>query len=159
MADLGTQYTLVTDASTIDFNLGDLRDGTDKYWIQTIQGLDMVPIRTPIDNVPFGDGGIVHNFWKGPRHIVIEGVLVTESVGFPSQGDACRQRQNEMEQDLIEALESTIRSDATLSWTPIGLSAYTLTVRCDVPVEFTPAENYALKQFTFGLVAANPSYI
>lgn len=158
MADLATLYTLATPGGTILFNNGDLKDGTDKYWIQNIQGLDQAPLRTPQDNVPFGDGGIVHDFWKGPRHVVLEGVLVTESVGWPSTGDACVQRQNEMEEDLIDALESIIRADGTLSWTPLGLAARSLTVRSEVPVEFSPGENFVLKNFTFGLVAADPAW-
>lgn len=158
MADLTVQYVLATPGGTITFNDGDLRDGTDKYWIQNITGLDGAGIRTPIDNVPFGDGGIVHDFWKGPRHVVFEGVLITESVGFPSFGDDCITVQNEMEEDLIDVLESIIRADGTLSWTPLGLSARSLTVRHDVTLEFSAIEQYALKQFTFGLVAADPNW-
>jgi hypothetical protein len=123
-----------------------------------IQGLDGSSIRSPVDNVPFGHGGIVHTFWKGPRHIVFEGVLVTESVGFPSFGDACRQVQNEMEADLITALESILGADGTLAWTPLGEAARSLTVRHDVTLEFSAIENYALKQFTLGLVAADPDW-
>ena len=158
MPDLATIYTLTTPGGTITFNSGDLKDGTDKYWLTNIQGLDGTGIRAPIDNVPYGDGGIVHDFWKTPRHIVFEGVLVTESAGWPSVGDACIQAQNEMEDDLITALESILRDDGTLAWTPLGLSARTLTVRHDVTLEFTAIENYALKQFTFGLVAADPNW-
>lgn len=158
MPDLGATYTLSTPGGTISFNNGLLKDGTDKYWIQNIQGLDGAPLRTPQDNVPYGDGGIVHNFWKGPRHVVMEGVLVTESAGWPSHGELCRIVQNEMEDDLITALESIIRADGTLAWTPAGQSARSLTVRNDVPCEFTAIENFVLKQFTFGLVAADPDF-
>lgn len=156
MADIAAVYTLTTPGGTITFNNGDLRDGTDKYWLQNIQGLDGVSIRTPIDNVPFGDGGIVHDFWMAPRHVVFEGVLVTESVGFPSFGDACITVQNTMEAALIAALESILRADGTLGWTPLGQGARSLTVRHDVTLEFSAIENFALKQFTFGLVAADP---
>lgn len=158
MPDLAATYTLATPGGTIIFNSGDLKDGTDKYWVQNISGLDGTSIRAPIDNVPFGDGGIVHDFWKGPRHVVFEGVLVTESVGFPSHGDACIQRQNEMEEALIDALESILRDDGTLSWTPLGLAARSLTVRHDVTLEVSAIENFALKSFVFGLVAANPAW-
>ena len=158
MADLAATYTLTTPGGTIVFNQGDLRDGTDKYWVQNISGLDGTSVRAPIDNVPYGDGGITHDFWKGPRHVVFEGVLITESVGFPSFGDACIQLQNEMEEALIDALESILRADGTLTWTPLGLAARSLTVRHDVTLEFSAIENYALKQFTFGLVAADPNW-
>lgn len=158
MADVAAVYTLTANGGTISFNDGDLKDGTDKYWITSITGLDGNSIRAPIDNVPFGDGAILHSFWKGPRHIVFEGVFITESVGFPSFGDACLEAQNAMEDDLLACLESMLRADGTLSWTPHGGSARTLTVRHDVSCEFTEIENYALKQFTFGLVAGNPDW-
>lgn len=156
MADLGATYTLSTPGGTITLNGGDLNDGTDKYWLTNIQGLDGPSIRAPIDEVAWGDGGLVHDFWKGPRHVVFEGVLVTETVGWPSKGDACRERQNEMEEDLIEALMSILRNDGTLTWTPLGLNVRSLSVRHDVTLEFSAIENYVLKQFTFGLVSENP---
>lgn len=160
MSDLGTTYTLTTPGAAPDivFNNGDFGDGQDKYWIQNISGLDGPPIRAPIDNKPFGDGGILHTFRKGPRHVVVEGVLVTESVGWPSSGDACRQQQNEMEEDLIDALDAIMAADGTFAWTPLGLSSRSLTVRHDVTVEFVSIENFILKQFTFGLVAADPNW-
>lgn len=158
MADISATYTLATPGGTITLNSGDLKDGTDKYWLSNIQGLDGTSIRAPIDNVPYGDGGIVHDFWKGPRHVVFEGTLVTESVGFPSVGDDCITVQNAMEAALITALESTLRADGTLTWTPLGQGARSLTVRHDVTLEFSAAENYAIKNFTFGLVAADPAF-
>lgn len=158
MADVAAEYSLQTPAGTITFNSGTLKDGTDKYWLTSIQGLDGTTIRAPVDNVPFGDGGIVHDFWKAPRNIVFEGVFVTESVGFPSIGDDCIEAQNAMEEDLLDALESILRDDGTLSWTPAGLSARQLLVRHNVNCEFTEIENYAVKHFTFGLVAGNPDW-
>lgn len=158
MADLSAIYTLTTPGGVIIFNDGELRDGQDKYWLSNIQGLDGSNIRAPIDNVPFGDGGIVHDFWKGPRHVLIEGTFVHESVGFPGSGNACRQKRNEMEETLRAALESILRDDGTLAWTPLGLAARSLTVRHDVTFEAPETENYTLKTFTFGLVAADPEF-
>ncbi|GIV03622.1 MAG: hypothetical protein KatS3mg015_2452 [Fimbriimonadales bacterium] len=152
MADIAAVYTLTTPGGTIVFNDGDLRDGTDKYWLTSVE--DALTIRTPIDNVPFGDGGIVHDFRKGPRHMVFEGVLIIETVSLSN----CRQRRNEMENALTVALESILKANGTLTWTPLGLATRSLTVRNDVPVVFTPIENYVLSQFTFGLVAANPNW-
>jgi hypothetical protein len=62
-----------------------------------------------------------------------------------------------MEDELLDALEAIIDVDGTLDWTPLGLSARQLTVRCNVPLETTPAENYAIRNFVFGLIAANPA--
>lgn len=158
MADVAAIYTLTTPGGTITFNDGQLRDGTDKFWIQIIHGLEGAPLRTPIDNAPHTDGGLVHPFLRAARPVVIEGLFIPESVGFPSQGDACVQAQNEMEDELLTALESIVDVDGTLAWTPLGLGARSLTVRSNVPLETSPAENYAVRNFVFGLIAANPAW-
>lgn len=150
MPDIVTEYALTTPGGNITFNDGTLGDGTDKYWLQTIQGLDGVEIRAPVDNVPFGDGGIVHTFWKGPRRPVFEGVFLIES-SF-AQSD-CQEIRNEMSEDLREALDSIIAADGTLSWTPIGFSARSLTVRNEVPLNVTYEADYRLSAFTFGLIS------
>jgi hypothetical protein len=155
MADLIVAYTLSTGAGTIVFNNGNLKDGTDKYWIQTINGLDGPVIRAPVDNRPMLDGGIVHDFWKGPRHPVFNGVILIESVSL----DGCQGVRDDMEDDLRDALDSILRADGTLSWTPTnGGGTRSLTVRYEVPVDFQPIEDYALDSFTFGLIAADPDW-
>lgn len=158
MADVAAVYTLTTPGGTIVFNNGDLKDGTDKFWIQIIHGLEGAPLRTPIDNAPHTDGGLVHPFLRQARPVVIEGIFITESVGFPSIGDACVQAQNEMEDELLTALESIVAADGTLAWTPLGLGARSLTVRNHQPLETTPAENYAIRNFVFGLIASDPAW-
>lgn len=158
MSDISATYTLVTPGGTIIFNDGTLSDGTDKYWLSNIEGLDSPALRTPIDNAPQADGGLVHDFWKGPRHIVFEGTLVTESVGFPGVGPECLEKQNEMEDDLMTALETILRSDGALSWTPLGLGARSLTVRYEVGLDFSKSDDYKLSQFVFGLVAGDPDW-
>ena len=155
MADESVTYTLTTPGGTIVFNNGDLRTLDDVYWIQNIGGLDGGTIRAPVDNAPQAHGGIIHNFWKGPRHITIEGVIFVQSVPL---GGACLTIRNDMEEDLRAALESLLQADGTLAWTPTGLSARSLTVRNEIPVEYTPAENYAIKAFVFGLVAGDPDW-
>ena len=125
------------------------------YWISGIEGLDGSSIRAPIDNAPQAHGGIVHGFWKGPRHITFEGSILIQSVAW---GGSCLVERNAMEEDLIDALEACLQADGTLTWTPAGLSARSLTVRHDVPLQFTPQENYMIMGFVFGLVAADPDW-
>lgn len=158
MADLCVAYTLETDGGTIILNEGSLMDGNDKFWLTGITGLDQAPLRTPQDSVPFGDGGLVYNFWKTARHPVFEGVLITESAGWPSLGASSVIVQNDLENDLITALDSILRADGTLTWTPQGQSGRSLTVRSEVPCEFSPTDDYLMKHFVFGLVAANPDW-
>lgn len=151
MADIAVQYTLTTPGGTINFNDG----SADQFYITEIQGLGSAPIRTPIDNRPLADGGLVHDFWKGPRHVLIEGVFFITSV---PQGQRCQEIRNEMEEDLRVALESLLQDDGTLAWTPVGQAARSLTVRHEVPLECPHQENYLLRAFNFGLIAANPDW-
>lgn len=155
MADLSVTYTLTTPGGTIVFNNGDLYTTDDLYWIQTIQGLDGAPIRAPIDNAPQVDGGLVHDFYLGPRHVTMEGVILVQSVSI---GGPCLTVRNTLEEALRAALQSITRADGTLAWTPTGGSGRSLTVRNEVPLEYSPAENYAVMAFTFGIVAADPNW-
>ncbi len=153
MADYSCAYTLTTSGGTITFNGGTLGGGSidDLYWIATINGLDGPTIRAPIDDVPFGDGGIVHKFWKGPRHPILEGSLVVQSVPFGNS--QCQEILNGMEDDLNAALDSILQTAGTLAWTPAGGSPHSLAVFYEVSLDIQPTENYALRSFTFGLVS------
>ena len=156
MADVSATYTLTAPGGTIIFNSGTLGDGTDKFWLTNIQGLDGPVIRAPVDLVPFGDGGIVHTFRKGPRRPVFDGMLLIES--STSQA-LCQTLRNDLVADLEDALNSMITASASLAWTPAGQSAQTLTVYNEVGYSITYSDNYALANFNFGLVseAADPT--
>jgi hypothetical protein len=146
MAETGAVYTLTTPGVDITFN-----SGTDIYRILDIVGLDQAPIRAPVDDSPQTDGGIIHSFYYGPRHFTVEGVLLP--------GDATPTTRNTMEANLISSLEAILRADGTWAWTPTGQSARSLTVRCDVPVQYAPYQGHRyVKAFIFGLVAADPTW-
>lgn len=151
MADLSTEYTLATGGGTITFNDGTLSDGVDKYWLTSINGLDGPVIRAPIDLVPFGDGGIIHTFRKGPRHVVFDGMLLILS--STSQAD-CQTLRNDLVADLEAALNSILTTAGTLTWTPAGQSALSLSVFYEVGLSVNYSDNYAVANFSFGLVSA-----
>ena len=151
MADIGVQYDLDTPGGDISFNNG----AADQIYIVTIGGLGSPAIRAPIDNVPFGDGGLVHDFWKGPRHMPVDGIFLITST---QRMDDVVEIRNDFEEDLRVALESIMQADGTLAWTPQGQSSRTLTVRNDVPVDFAHDANWTVETFAFGLVAANPDW-
>lgn len=155
MPDIVTEYTLATPGGTIVLNDGAMGDGTDKYWLQTIQGLDGVEIRAPVDNVPFGDGAIIHTFWKGPRRPLFEGVFLIES---NTNESACQAIRNTMSNALRVALDSIIGTDGTLSWTPIGLAACLLTVQNEIPLDVRYEQDYRLSSFTFGLISESSDF-
>ena len=156
MADIATQYTLTTPGPDITFNVGDLGDGTDKYWLTAIRGLDGPSIRAPVDPVPFGNGGLVHTFWKGPRRVQFDGMLLIED---PVN---CMLRRNTLAADLMSALSSIIAASGTLAWsfvTQSGTNSETLTVYNEIPLEIAYSDNYTVSTFSFGLVseAADPT--
>lgn len=157
MADLATPYTYTASGGTIIFNNGQLGDGTDKYWLQSILGLDGPNVRAPVDNVPMGNGSLLHSFWLSGRTPVLEGVFVIESVS--PWGADCQEALNEMEDNLRAAVESNVAATATLAWTPTGQSAQSLTVKHNGQprLDITPVENFMLRQFVFGLIAATGS--
>jgi hypothetical protein len=156
VADIATTYTLTTPGPDITFNSGDLGDGTDKYWLTAIRGLDGPSIRAPVDPVPFGNGGIVHTFWKGPRRVQFDGMLLIED---PVN---CMLRRNTLAADLMSALSSIIAASGTLTWnfvTSGGTNAESLTVYNEIPLEISYSDNYTVSTFSFGLVseAADPT--
>ena len=151
MADIGVSYVLTTPGPDITFNDG----SPDQFYITEIRGLGAPALRTPIDNVPLGDGGLVHDFWKGPRHIGIEGIFLIQSTRNMNAIVVIR---NDMEFLLTDALESILRADGTLSFTPQGEGNRTFTVRYEIGVEFTHTDNYLTDAFTFGLVAGEPDW-
>lgn len=150
MADITTSYVLTTPGPDITFNDGVLGDFTDKYWLTSIQGLDGPQIRAPVDNVPFGDGGLIHTFWLGPRRVIFDGMLLIES-SF-SQAD-CQELRNDLAVNLGNALLSIINATGTLAWTPTGQGALTLSVYNEVPLDIRYTDNYMVSTFSFGLIS------
>ncbi len=155
MADLSTVWTLATPGGTIIFNNGDLGDGTDKFWIQALPGLDGTDVRAPIDHVPFGHGSLLHTFWRSGRQFAVDGVLIIETV--PLASSLCQTKVNVMEAALKAAVNSLIDATGTFSGTPAGQAAQSYTVKHhgQPKLDFIPIENFALRQFIFGLVSAS----
>ena len=120
----------------------------DGYHLTELTGFDQAPIRAPIDNAAQTDGGIIHQFFYGPRHLTLEGFVLPLALGADLPGANTRIAA------LVDALDAIIRANGTFEWTPPGLTAHTLTVRCDVPVSFT---GRVRRNFIFGLVAADPT--
>lgn len=138
---------VVPEEVTVEFSGSGSDDG---YKITNMIGVDQAPIRATIDPLPMGDGGVIHPFLLGPRHITVEGVVLPAATN-PTQAAAC----NELMDELIAALDAIVRADGTFTWSPTGVAARSLTVRCDVPVAFSGS---SVKKFIFGLVAGNPTW-
>lgn len=143
MAEWGSARSL----GSLDFNTRE----PDEYFIKSIDGEDGIPVRAPIDMVPHGDGGIIHDFWDEPRHITVKGVITLDPAlsGF----DQIVQR-NTMEDALIAACYAIRRSSTTWSRSRSGMGDQSLSVYCDMQPVFSDEGDG--RNFTFGLVAANP---
>jgi hypothetical protein len=149
VADLSVEYTLTTPGPDITFNDGTLGDGQDKYWITAIQGLDGPDIRAPVDPVPFGDGGLVHTFWLGPRRVIFDGMILLD----PPTLEDCQLRRNNLAFELQNALLSIVNTAGTLAWTPVGQAAQSLPVFNEVKLNITYSDNYLVSNFSFGLIS------
>lgn len=146
MADYSATYTL----GAITFNNGVFGHGSsdDLYWIDDIHGLDGPTLRFTADDVAFGDGGRAHRTFKGPRHPIIDGRLIVQSVG-PGN---CQAVFNAMEKALRDMLETILApASGTLAWTAPGDGAHALTVHYERELAISPADDYRTRHFDFGL--------
>lgn len=145
MAENGAPMTLSTPGGEIDFNTREPAE----FFVQETDGLDGVPVRAPIEDAPQTDGALVFDFFDGPRHITIRGIITPE----PGPVVASVQTRNAMVDALVAACRSIRRANGTFTYTPTGQSPRTWTVRCDVQ---PTTSGGTLKEFMFGLVAADP---
>jgi hypothetical protein len=146
VSEFSLVYTLATPGGTVAFN-----SGTDQLYLQGVTGFDGAPIRAPIDNRAQAHGGLVHRFLLGPRHLTFDGIIHCPSAGTEAAYLAAR---NTLITNLQNALNSIYGADGILTWTPSGGSLQHLAVRHDQPLQITGGW---MKQFVFGLVAANPN--
>lgn len=155
MAEFGCPATLSTPGGSIDFNDWSTGPNGMIWLIQNIDGLDGEPMRTPMDDKAGADGAWLYEFFAAARHITVSGIMVPAS--SLSAWQQIQQR-NQMEASL-RVKARTMKgygTTGTWSWTPTGMAAYSLTVKCDVLPTF-PGEG-VIKQFIFGLVAGDPDY-
>lgn len=141
MAEFSAPATLATPAGRVAFNPV---AGGDGYYLTNLPGLGQAPLRAPVDDRSQTGGGIVHPFFKAARRMTVEGfILPVVGATLVTMMDA-----------LTGALESIEQTDGTWTWTPTGGSLKTLTVRCEINVDYLSARP---KTFAFGLIAADPT--
>ena len=103
------------------------------------------------------DGGIVHTKHFGPRVIVFKGRLVVREDIDPGSVD-WREAVNDLEAATISALEAKLNTADTLSWTPQGSTAHSISCTYGVEGgEVSFGGNMLERTFTFTLVAADPT--
>lgn len=157
MADVGVAYTLTTPGPDIVFNqYTEPFARQNQYFLNEVRGLEAPSLRTPTDPVPLGDGELIHDFWYGATHITFEGIIIVDASTVVTMDDIVEGR-NTMTNDLKDALNSILRADGTLTFTPQGGSPQTITgLRYEVPLETPHTSDYRFLQFSFGLVTGTP---
>lgn len=153
MADLACTYVITSSGGTLRLNDGTLGHGSndDLYWVAAIHGLDRGPIRATVEDQAFGDGGVNHKNWFGPRHPVFEGSLIVQSVPFGS--GTCQEILDDMEELIDTVLNPMIRSPyGTIAYTKRNGTNETLTAQYEVAADVQPTDDFMLRSFSFGFV-------
>jgi hypothetical protein len=144
VAEIGAPYTLSLGGTAIAFNTHFQFDY--EYIMQDVAGLDGAPVRTPVEDKPVTDGGLVFDFYDAARHMTFTGLI--------DPGKAGVTQRNTMEANLKTLCKAMKRQDGQLTYSPTGQTVQHFDVRCDVQPTF-PGQG-VVKEFIFGLVAANP---
>lgn len=125
-----------------------------------ITGLDGAPVRSQVDNLGQTNGGIVFPKFLGPRVITFSGEVHIQSVSWTENNTAWMTAVNTLEAAVVSALEGILNSATSLSWTPTGLAARSISVTYGVPgqeIQFSGAMLPGDRKFSFSVIAANPS--
>jgi hypothetical protein len=124
-----------------------------------ITGLDGAPVRSQVDLLAVTNGGIVHTKYYGPRIITFAGEVHIQTV-TDAMSTAYVTAMNTLEAAVVTALQGILNSPSTLSWTPTGLSARSISVTYGVPgqeIQFMGPMLPGERTFSFSLVAASPT--
>jgi len=158
MADIAVAHVLTTPSETVLFNDGaQSASGHDMIFITHTPGLVQTTLRVPQDDVPFGDGGLVHNSWKGARHFIVEGLFIVNST---RKGNDIVEIRNQFEEDLRLALDDILApAVGSWVWTPQGQPERTLAVHVEVALDCPHPDDYLIQTFSFGLVCPDPDWV
>lgn len=154
MADTCCIYTfggLTINAAAGDCLFTDFEEGQ-------ILGLDGAPIRKQIDPQGQSEGGIVHPGFLGARVITFQGKVLIRSVPEGASALTYAAAVNVVEAAATAALEAQLNAATSLSWTPSGGAARSISCTYGVAGgEFQPSGNMVDRRFSFQLVAADPT--
>jgi len=143
MSEFGITYTLTTPGGTITFNPSP--SNQDGLYLSDVQGIDGGAVRGSVVPLAQRDGAFVFNSLRDAAYPTLSGfsraaTLATRTTLFDN---------------LMQACDSIRPADGTLSWTPSGSTARSLTVRLIGPVQVSSGAGI-LKSFQVQLVAASP---
>ena len=158
MADLCAPYSIA------GFTINNGTAGTDRLMTSfengQITGLDGAPVRSQVDLFAGTSGGIVHTKLYAPRVITFAGEVHIQSVVWTSESLAYLTAMNTLEAAVVSALEGILHTPSSLSWTPTGLSARSISVTYGVPgqeIQFTGPMVPGERTFSFSLISALPT--
>jgi hypothetical protein len=157
LADLCAQYTIA------GIKINNTTVGADRLLTSQdsgqILGLDGAPVRSQVDLLGQTNGGIVHPKFLGPRIITFAGEVHIQTV-TDAASTAFAAAINTLEAAVISALEGILNTPSTLSWTPTGLGARSISVSYGVPgqeIQFQGPMLPGERTFSFSLVAELPT--
>lgn len=155
MADLCCPYAVA------GITINNATAGADRLVLDSdgVTGLDGAPVRSQVDPRGQTAGGIVHPKLLGARIITFKGFVHIQSVE-PDERIPYLTAINALEAAVVSALEGILNSASTLSWTPTGAAARSISVTYGVPgqeIQFTGEMLPGERTFSFGLIAAIPT--
>lgn len=122
-----------------------------------VVGLDGAPIRSEVDDQGQSSGSLVHPKLLGGRVITFKGFCHIQSVE-PGMNTPYYTALNTLEAAVVSALEGVLNTPTTLSWTPTGLSARSISCTYGITGgEIQFGGSMLEKTFEFTLIAANPT--
>lgn len=150
MSEYSCRYDLVTPAGTVEFNRFDL---TARLQLSGVDGLASAALRTTASPLVARDGEIVSRSYRRARYPVLRGQVVPSGA---SEAAVLTSRQTLID-SLLSAHLALDGADGTLKWSPAsGAAPRQLTVRSWAEVQIGGG---FLKEFQFGLAAANPTIV
>jgi hypothetical protein len=149
MPDLCAVYTL----AGLTFNDPD----EDTYVTDAIDGLDGIPIRRTVVNLPQTDGGLAFPAFTAPRRITFEGVIAIRSIDPYMDRASYLAALNAAELGLWTTMDTLINATSALAWTytGLGMSATLTVMRDEQPVMFRGT--YPDRHFIVSMLATDPA--
>lgn len=141
--ELGIPYEIVTPKGTLTFNEFTLND---YFRLESVRGMDAASVRALVQPLAQADGARVGDAYRGALTPVFAGVI-------PYSTETLR-RQNK--DKLSSWLQSILRADGTLKWTPTGTTQRQRTCRLFDGPDLPGDAGQILYAFQFTLICQDP---
>jgi hypothetical protein len=145
--ELGTPYYIYNSDGTDYVALNDPADPNFVGYVTDITGLDDSGVRENAQVVVAGDGGHHGPFWKDRRPWTMSGII------WPTLPVLAR---DTAQQHLVQILNSALKDDGAMYWTPADGNQRYIAFRKQQPVRITKGQSNVEKTFQISCVSADP---